>query len=352
MTSMVKWLSIAGGSFVGLVGALFVGSYLAYSGQYVVPATTTDDPSLPGRSIGGYRYHLELHGLPTRPVVIVLHGGPGTDYRSLLPLQPLSDEYQVVFYDQRGSGLSPRVADEQLGFEQLLSDLHAIVEAVSPHEPVRLIGHSFGAMLAAAYLEQHPEDVSHVVLAEPEFLTAEQATRWAAAIQQGQAPVSWPLVHGAWRSLMQSLYVYGPDEDARKDFFEQALLELELPEDPFASYYCGADRQAVRPPSWRVGARARDALMKMASPAAGQVSADVVSPGAKRFPHKVLLVAGSCNKVIGPAQQRQNMDLFANAELAVIEHAGHALFSEQPEASLKLLRRYLAEAHSAIVASE
>jgi pimeloyl-ACP methyl ester carboxylesterase len=151
---------------------------------------------------------------------------------------------------------------------------------------------------------------------------------------------------------MQSLYVYGPDEDARKDFFKQALLDLELPGDPFASYYCGAERQAVRPPSWRVGARALDVLMQMASPAAGQLGADVVSPGAKRFPHKVLLVAGSCNSVIGPAQQRQNMDLFANAELAVIENAGHALFSEQPQASLKLLRRYLAEAHSAIVASE
>jgi proline iminopeptidase len=353
MKSIVKWLSMAGGALVGLAGVGFVGSYLAYSGQFVVPATTTDDPSLPGRSIGGYRYHLELHGLPTRPVVIVLHGGPGGDYRSLVPLQPLSDEYQVVFYDQRGSGLSPRIADEQqLGFEQLLSDLHAVVEAVSPHEPVRLIGHSFGAMLAAAYLEQHPEDVSHAVLAEPEFLTSEQATSWAAATRQGQAPVSWPLVHGVWRSLIQSLYVYGPDADAREDFFAQAVLDLELPGDPFADYYCGADRHTVRPPSWRVGARARDALMKLAIPGSEQVSADVISPGVKRFPHKVLLVAGSCNTVMGPAQQRQNMELFANAELAVIEDAGHALFSEQPEASLALLRRYLREDHSAIVASE
>jgi pimeloyl-ACP methyl ester carboxylesterase len=50
--------------------------------------------------------------------------------------------------------------------------------------------------------------------------------------------------------------------------------------------------------------------------------------------------------------QRQNVGLFANAELAVIEGAGHTLFGERPEASLSVLRRYLAEDHSAIVASD
>jgi hypothetical protein len=46
------------------------------------------------------------------------------------------------------------------------------------------------------------------------------------------------------------------------------------------------------------------------------------------------------------------MDLFANAELSVIEYAGHTMFGEQPDASLAVLRRYLGEDHSAIVASD
>ena len=71
MKRIIKGLCIAVGSLLGLGLAGFVGSYLAYSGQYVVPATTTDDPALPSRNVGGYRYHLEVFGLPTRPVVIV-----------------------------------------------------------------------------------------------------------------------------------------------------------------------------------------------------------------------------------------------------------------------------------------
>src|SRR4051794_36556546 len=184
MNAILKSLCIAGGSLVALGVLGFVGSYLAYSGQYTVPATTTDNPALPSRNIGGYRYHLEVFGLPTRPVVVVVHGGPGGDYRYLLPLQALSDEYQVVFYDQRGSGLSPRVPDEQLGFEQSVEDLDAVINSVSPHAPVRVVGHDWGATLAAAYLERHPEHVTHVVLAEPPFLTAERGNEWLEATRQ------------------------------------------------------------------------------------------------------------------------------------------------------------------------
>jgi proline iminopeptidase len=351
MNRITKWLSVSLGGLLGLRLIGFVGSYLGFAGQFVVPATTTDDPSLPSRSIGGYRYHLEVFGLPTRPVVIVLHGGPGGDYRSLLPLQPLSDDYQVVFYDQRGSGLSPRVPDAQLTLDQYVADLHSIVTALSPHRPVRLVGHSWGAMLAAAYLDRHPDEVSHAVLAEPAWLTAEQGNQWYEQINHGQPPLSWALLEGAWRSWIESLYVYGPDEEARRDFFTLQALRLDVPGHPLAGYFCGKDLSKARQASWRIGSRSFRAIVKNAMEG-DRFTRDLISPRTKRFPHKVLLLAGSCNEIIGPDVQRQNVGLFANAELAVIEGAGHTLFGERPEASLAVLRRYLGEDHSAIVASD
>jgi proline iminopeptidase len=352
MNAVVKGICIAGAAIVGVCGLGFVGSYLAFSGQYAVAATTADDPALPSRSIGGYRYHLEVFGLPTLPVVVVVHGGPGGDYRYLLPLQALSDEYQVVFYDQRGSGLSPRVPDEQLGLDQSLEDLGAVIGSVSPHAPVRLVGHSWGAMLVAAYLDRHPERVSHAVLAEPGFLTAERGKQWFSAIHEGRPPLSLPLLGGAWRALVQSLYVYGPDADAQRDFLRQGLLELDVPGHPLAGYFCGADSRNASLPTWRVGARAFDVITAGAHAASGQFGVDLVSPKVKRFPHKVLLVAGSCNTIMGPSVQKENLDLFANAELSVIDGAGHTMFGERPEQSLAVLRHYLGEDHSALVASE
>jgi proline iminopeptidase len=350
MNRITKWLGLTLGGLLGVGAVGFVGSYLGFAGQYVVPATTTDDPSLPSRSVAGYRFHLEVFGLPTRPVVIVLHGGPGGDYRSLLPLKPLSDDYQLVFYDQRGSGLSPRVPDDQLTLDQFVEDLHAIVGVTSPHSPVRLIGHSWGAMLAAAYVDRHPDSVSHAVLAEPAFLTAEQGNQWYEQVNHGQPPLSLALLEGVWRSWIESLYVYGPDEDARRDFFTRSVMSLDVPGHPFAGYYCAGAARGGYDPVWRSGSRAFRGIVKHAMDN-GRFTQDLVSLRAKRFPHKVLLVAGRCNSVIGPEVQRQNVGLFANAELAVIDDAGHSMFGERPEASLAVLKRYLGENHTAIVAS-
>lgn len=352
MKRIIKGVCIAAVSLLGLGLAGFLGSYLAYSGQYAVPATTTDDPALPSRNVGGYRYHLEVFGLPTRPVVVVVHGGPGGDYRYLLPLRALSDEYQVVFYDQRGSGLSPRVGDGQLSLDQSVEDLRAIVGSVSPHAPVRLVGHAWGAMLSAAYLDRHPDQVSHAVLAEPAFLTSERGNEWFESVRRMRPPLSVPLVAGAWRALMQSFYIYGPDADARADFLQTAISELDVPGHPLAPYQCGGDVKTAHLPSWRAGSRAFQGVVGSARDDAGRFSVNMVSPNVERFPHKVLLVAGSCNTIIGAEAQRQNMGLFSNAELAVIEGAGHTMFGEKPEPSLAVLRRYLAEDHSAIVASD
>ncbi len=351
MNRITKWLGVGVGGLLGLGLVGFVGSYLGFAGQFLVPATTTDDPSLPGRTINGYRFHLEVFGLPTRPVVVVLHGGPGSDYRSLLPLQQLSDDYQVVFYDQRGSGLSPRVPDEQLTLDQYVEDLHAIIASVSPHRPVRIVGHDWGAMVGAAYLERYPDTVSHAALAEPPWLTAEQGNQWYEQINHGQPPFSWALLEGVWRSWIESLYVYGPDEDARRDFFTRQVQELDVPGHPLAGYFCQDDLHQAEDASWRMGSRSYRAVLKSVMDD-GRFTRDMITPRSKRFPHKVLLLAGSCSKIIGANVQRQNVGLFAAAELSVIEGAGHTLFGEKPDASLSALRRYLAEDHSARVASD
>jgi proline iminopeptidase len=352
MQRIFKWLLVAGGSVIALGASTFVGSYLAYSGQYLVPATTADDPALPSRKLDGYRYHLEVFGMPTRPVVIVVPGGLGGDYRYLLPLKPLSDDYQLVFYDQRGSGLSQRLPGEAASFAQSVEDLHAIALSLSPHDPVRLIGHDYGAMVAAAYLEHYPENVSHAVLAEPPYLTAERGNQWLAAVHEGRPPWSWALARGMWRSRMESLYVYGPDPEARADFYAASLASLDVPGRPFGAYYCGGDAGSGYWPEWRRGARVAQQLERDARGNGGPITLDVVSPHVKRFPHKVLLVASGCNTVMGVAVQRQNLELFAHAELAVIDDAGHSMFGERPDESLTVLRRYFGEDHTAIVASE
>ena len=115
------------------------------------------NPSLPSITLNGYTFHSETMGNPDNPVVIALHGGPGGDYRNLLPIAPLSDDYHLVFYDQRMTGLSSRDFDGVLDIESFFTDLDLFVDHVGAGDPVILLGDSWGAMLASGYASRFPE---------------------------------------------------------------------------------------------------------------------------------------------------------------------------------------------------
>jgi proline iminopeptidase len=154
--------------------------YFLTNVDYKVAATTADDYTLPRVTVGGYRFHAETFGNPNDQALIILHGGPGGDYQSLLSLQALSDRYHIIFYDQRGAGLSERVPIESLSLVANIADLDAFIDHYANGRPVILIGHSWGAMLLAAYLGHAPEKVERAVLMEPGSFSAEEQRAWQA----------------------------------------------------------------------------------------------------------------------------------------------------------------------------
>jgi proline iminopeptidase len=130
--------------------------------------TVVEDSSLPSyRLADGTLLHLESFGDPSNPVLFVLHGGPGNSYKPYLPWKALSDDYFMVFWDQRGAGLSERVPNDELNGPQYLKDLHEIGNYFSPNEPFYLIGHSWGGAYAAYYVKHYPNRVEKLVLIEP-----------------------------------------------------------------------------------------------------------------------------------------------------------------------------------------
>ena len=139
----------------------------------LVPKTVAEDASLPSIEMNGSQFHVETFGNPANPVIVFLHGGPGGDYRGLLRMSErfggysLTDEYFVVYWDQRGAGLSKRVGKSELTIEQYTADLDALIDHFSPGRPVFLIGESWGGMFAARYINQHPQRVAGAVLIEP-----------------------------------------------------------------------------------------------------------------------------------------------------------------------------------------
>lgn len=332
---MKKFFSAAGKTLLGIViilVVLFVALYLATTGEYPVPKTVVDDPSLPRVTIKGSLFHAETFGDPARPVLIVLHGGPGWDYRSLLPLKALADEYFVVFYDQRGTGLSPRVDPGETTLQSSLEDLDLFVDHFSRGRKVSLIGHSWGAMLASGYLGTHPDKVGHAVLAEPGFLTTEMMK--TAGIRLGPLWEAGFLLR-ATMAWFRALHVKVPDDDARADYFMGQVAPYANPE-----YYCSGTVPEAGVLHWRVGTRAMQGVMRSALDREGNFQIDLTR-GLERFTRPVLFLVSECNATIGREHQERQARFFPRAEIALIPGSGHMLFGERPAESISAVRVYL-----------
>ena len=334
----LKVLVLALLASLALVIAAALGLFIATRGSHAVPATVVDDPTLPHVTIDGVTFHAETFGDPAAPVVIVVHGGPGGDYGYLLNLHALADEYHVVFYDQRGAGLSPRVAAEELTLQSSIDDLHRMVTHYGQGAPVRLIGHSWGAMLAAAYVGQHPDRVAQAVLAEPGALDNAGLARF----QEHQAATrSLRYYRRLVPTIFESLRVDGPDDDAQMDYI-YGTMSADFVNTAATGYRCaGADIGPVAPdvpaPPRRFGTTAYNTLF---GPAADLAT---IAANADRFTGDVLFLASECNSFIGAEFQRSQMGLFSQAELVVIPDAGHEMFSENPAASIAAVRDFFAE---------
>jgi proline iminopeptidase len=349
MRWVFRWLLRGLLALIALAVVGFIAGYVAVGDNYGVAATVVDDPALPRVTVNGVQLHLRTFGSETAPPLIVLHGGPGGDHRSLLPLKALADRYRVVFYDQRGSGLSQRLPDEQLTLDAVYDELDAVVDRFRRGGQVQLIGHSWGAMLATGYLGRHPEKVAGAVLAEPGFLTPGTGALLMDKTNNMRPRPSWAVLWTLGRIWLQSLHVGGPDEDAPSDFFAGRLMVADVEGHPLAGYYCEGDLSRGRLESWRLGARARARLMAEGSDDQGRVQVNFTR-GLERFKRPVLLLAGACNRLIGAAHQRLHLKHFARAELKVIRGAGHTMFGEQPEQSLAVIRPYLARMSGAVAA--
>ncbi|HHG84395.1 MAG TPA: alpha/beta fold hydrolase, partial [Bacteroidetes bacterium] len=114
--------------------------------------------------------HAETFGNPADPLLIQLHGGPGADYATHLQAKAFAQEgYFVIFFDQRGAGLSRRHGPDSFTLENYFEDLRQIIAhyRYSPDQKVFLMGHSWGAMYATGYANRYPDAVNGLVLSEP-----------------------------------------------------------------------------------------------------------------------------------------------------------------------------------------
>jgi NAD(P)-dependent dehydrogenase (short-subunit alcohol dehydrogenase family)/pimeloyl-ACP methyl ester carboxylesterase len=100
-------------------------------------------------STDGVRLAVYESGIEDAPTVVAIHGYPDnhTVWDGVVEL--LAADHHVVTYDVRGAGESDKPgARSAYRATQLVDDLAAVLDAVSPDEPVHLLAHDWGSMQA------------------------------------------------------------------------------------------------------------------------------------------------------------------------------------------------------------
>src|SRR5947199_10774214 len=83
--------------------------------------------------------------------LLLLHGGPGLAHTMFRPwLDPLADEFRLLYVDERGQGRSDRVDPATLTLSVWARDVDQLAEALEL-DRFALLGHSFGAIITTTH---------------------------------------------------------------------------------------------------------------------------------------------------------------------------------------------------------
>lgn len=115
--------------------------------------------------LGGYPQRVLLEGKSsTAPIIIYLHGGPGSPIpfcagsRGLFPV--ITDNFILVYWDQLGCGMNDHAIDDTFSISDYVSmtvDLIKHVHQRFPQNEINLLGVSWGSVLAAESAIRVPE---------------------------------------------------------------------------------------------------------------------------------------------------------------------------------------------------
>jgi pimeloyl-ACP methyl ester carboxylesterase len=243
------------------------------------------------------------------PPLVLVHGSPG-DSRSWARVVPhLRDRFRVLAVDLPGYGGSDGVPDEPVGRAALMGAMVARL-AESLGGPVRLVGHSYGGVVAMqAGLQAAPGSIESLVLFEPVFFRALQiiddreALGPAAAHFEDYAGRAAAGESGVVRLMID--YWFGDGAFARMPDPVRAYLDANAP---------------------------RNALDVRSSFNDTATEAQLAS-----FKPPVRVICGASSPDIVRAIARGMVQLLPNARLDALAGANHGMLDSHPEAVASLI---------------
>ncbi len=278
----------------------------------------------------GHEIYVETVGRADGIPAVYLHGGPGSgcqpDHRRLFD----PERFHTVLFDQRGAGRSrPKGRLEHNTLPHLIADME-IIRVKFGFARWMIVGGSWGATLALAYAQTHPDRVSGIVLRatflgtrgelEGAFISA--LPRFYSDLNNDFLSVLPPEERGKpldayWRRILDSdSAVHVPAARAWHDT-ERILSEHRPGRSRLDLHSLGSTRALPATPFMEAHYFQNDCFMKPGQllNQAGKLEA---IPG--------LIVQGRYDLLCPPATSQALAAVWPQSEVRVVEGAGHSLY--------------------------
>jgi proline iminopeptidase len=274
--------------------------------------------------LNGARHYYRVAGPAAAgaPPVVFLHGGPGqgSAHFEALAGPYMERRLRMVYFDQRGSGLSERPASGDYSMSTLVEDVEALRRVLGVPR-IALIGHSFGGTLALEYTAKYPEHVSHLVFVAGLWDTPLQC-RLRAQLLAERRPEAYARVRGdtlepsgARRSDCELEFraLRGPER-------ERYNLELMFPEPAISQRMDSVNAaRGVRNTGELSRALFRGGLLQYRF------------TRYNRLTMPVLVIAGRLDGAARPAGLRELARRLPSARFVEYDRSGHFVYLDEPD---------------------
>ena len=248
--------------------------------------------------------------------VIVLHGGPGLDHSSFRPyLDPLGDEFRLLYVDERGQGRSERVDPATLSLDVFARDVDLLAEALGL-ERFALLGHSFGAIITTRHAIEIGSASAYVISGGGD----------SSAALEGDVGASLEAMGEAGEPIMASW------EQEKRVATEDELKELLRVQMPF--HFAGDP-----PPGFAEDTIGTPRVLRHFANI-GYGDFDYV-PNLHRISKPTLVIVGELDRTTTPRAASALHEGIAGSSLVVLPGVGHMSFVETPKPYIDAVTNFL-----------
>ncbi|UXX80190.1 alpha/beta fold hydrolase [Reichenbachiella carrageenanivorans] len=239
--------------------------------------------------------------------LLILHGFLGSLDNWLTLGKRFAEHYEVILVDQRNHGKS--FHSDDFGYDEMVSDLEHLIDHLQLEDPI-ILGHSMGGKTVMQYAAFHPQKLNKLIVADI-------------------GPKAYPVHHD---QILSGLNAIPVDKIQSRQEADELL----------SSY---VDNEGTRVFLLKNLKRTSDGFeWKMNLPVLCEKIGEVGKPLIHHLPidTDTLFIRGGSSDYIPDEDWDDIEEIFPNAELKTIDHAGHWLHAENPDLFYELVTNFLA----------